>query len=138
MADAVKLNRILGIAAAIILLTSFGALAYTFIPKGDADAIRINGTDFAWTEVFADYETLAFTAAEQDFEGVSLEELVLDSGVTDPASHTYRLIGIDGYQKDVAWNDIQNGYLVLDKHRAVFPKLTQSFWVRDLATIEVV
>lgn len=138
MMEATKLNRVLGIAAAIILVTSFGALAYTFIPKGDPNAVSINGTDFSWDDMFADYGTQTFTAAEQDFEGIPLEQLLADAGVDSPESHAYRLTGIDGYQKDVTWNDIQHGYLVLDKHRAVFPNLTQSFWVRDLATIEVV
>jgi predicted Zn-dependent protease with MMP-like domain len=138
MSDAKKLNMVLAIIAAAILALSFSAFAYTQIPKGDADLVTVNGIDFAWDEVFADYEIHTFTAIEQDFEGVSLEEIVLDSSVQNPESQTYRLTGIDGYQKDVEWNDIQNGYLTLDKHRAVFPNMTQSFWVRDLASIEVV
>lgn len=138
MADAKRLNIVLGIIATLILIGSFSAFAYNQIPKGDADLVRVNGVDFAWDDIFADYETHSFTAIEQDFDGVSLEEIVLDSGVQSPESHTYRLTGLDGYQKDVEWNDIQNGYLILDKHRAVFPNMTQSFWVRDLASIEVI
>jgi len=138
MADARKLNLMLAVTAAVILIGSFGALAYTFMPQGDPDIVSINGVDYAWDDIFNDRETVTFTANDLTFEGVSLGELVLDSGVQNPESHMFRLTGIDGYQKDVAWNDIQGGYLTLEKHRAVFPSLTQSAWVRDLASIEVV
>lgn len=138
MSDAKKLNMVLAIIAVAILVLSFSAFAYTQIPKGDSDVLVVNGIDYAWDDIFADYEIHQFTAIEQDFDGVSLEEIVLDSGVQNPETHSYRLTGIDGYQKDVNWNDIQNGYLTEDSHRAVFPNMTQSFWVRDLASIEVV
>ena len=137
MADAKRLNLILAMAAAVILIVSFGALAYTFVPQGDPDMVTINGVDYAWVDIFDDYETHTFTANDLSYEGVCLEELVMDSGVQSPEAHTYRLTGQDHYQKDIGWNDIQGGYLTLEKHRAVFPGLTQSFWVRDLATIEV-
>jgi hypothetical protein len=138
MADAKRLNLILAVAAGAILIVSFGALAYTFVPLGDSDIVTINSVDFAWADIFDDYEAHGFRANDVSFEGVHLAELVLDSGVQNPEAHNYRLIGQDHYQKDVTWNDIQNGYLTLEKHRAVFPGLSQSFWVRDLASIEVV
>jgi len=138
MADARKLNMVLGIAAAVILIVSFSALAYTFVPQGDSAIVTINGVDYAWANIFDDYGTHTFTANDLSYEGVYLQELVMDSGVQSPEAHTYRLTGQDHYQKDVSWNDIQNGYLTLAKHRAVFPGLTQSFWIRDLASIEVV
>ncbi len=138
MADARRLNLILAVTAAVILIVSFSALAYTFIPAGDSDVVSINGVDYAWANIFDDYEPHSFTANDLDYEGVHLAELVMDSGVQSPEAHTYRLTGQDHYQKDVTWIDIQNGYLTLAKHRAVFPGLTQSFWVRNLASIEVV
>jgi hypothetical protein len=138
MSEAKRLNTYLAVTAAAILAVSFGAFAYTLIPQGDADSVTINGTDFSWEGIFADYGTETFTAAERDFAGVPLEGLVIDSGVQNPETHTYRLTGLDGYQKDVTWNDIQNGYLTEEEHRAVFPNMTQSFWIRDLASVEVV
>ena len=138
MADAKKLNMILAILAIAILVGSFGALAYSFIPQGDSDFVTVNGTDYAWADIFEEWDAVSFTANDADYEGIPLAALVLDSGLQNPEAWTYRLTGIDGYQKDVAWNDIQNGYLTLEEHRAVFPSLTQSAWVRDLASIEVV
>jgi hypothetical protein len=46
--------------------------------------------------------------------------------------------GSDGYQKDVSWDNMMNGYLELKEKRAVFPALTKTFWVRDTITIEVI
>lgn len=138
MADARKLNLILAVTAAVILVGSFGALAYTFIPRGDSDIVTVNGTDYAWADIFEEWDAVSFTAADADYEGIPLGTLVMDSGIQNPEAHTYRLTGIDGYQKDVTWNDILSGYLTLEKHRAVFPGLTQSAWVRDLASVEVV
>ncbi len=138
MADARRLNLILAVTAAVILVGSFGALAYTFIPQGDPEIVNINGIDYAWEDIFNDWETHTFTANDLTYEGVLIGELVLDSGVRNPEAHTYRLTGMDGYQKDAGWSDIQSGYLTPEDHRAVFPGLTQSAWVRDLASIEVI
>ena len=138
MADAKRLNLVLGIIATLILIGSFSAFAFTQIPKGDPDVVVINDVEFAWGAIFTDYYIHTFTSHGVEYDGVNLEELVLDSGVQSPETHTYRLTGLDGYQKDVSWIDIQNGYLTLDEHRARFPNMTQSFSVRDLATIEVI
>lgn len=138
MSDAKRLNFILAATAAVILTVSFGALAYTFIPEGNPDLVTICGTYYFWAEIFENWDSRAFTANDVTYEGVPLNAFLLDSGLQNPESHTYRLTGQDHYHQDVTWNDIQNGYLTLDKHRAVFPGLSQSFWVRDLASIEVI
>lgn len=139
MADAKKLNMILVALAVAILVVSFSAFAYTLVPKGDPDIIVINGLDYDWEAIFTDFETEPFTANDVAYEGVSLEDIILDAGVEDPANHSYRLTGIDGYQKDITeWDDMRSGYLTIEDHRARFPGMTQSFWVADLATIEVI
>jgi hypothetical protein len=137
MTDSKRLNLVLGAVAVTILLFSFSVYAYTLVPKGNSEILVVNGIEYDWDSVFSDFEVRTFTANDQDYQGISLEELILDSGVENPESHGYRFNGLDGYQKDVTWNDIQNGYLTLE-HRSVFPNLTQSFWVSDLASIEVI
>lgn len=137
MTDAKRLNLALGAVAIAILLLSFTAYAYNQIPKGDSEVLVVNGAEYGWDEIFSNFDTVQFTANDAEYTGISLEELILDSGVESPESHSYRFNGLDGYQKDVTWNDIREGYLTLE-HRSVFPNQTQSFWVRDLASIEVI
>jgi len=137
MTDAKRLNTLLGIVAILVLVLSFSALAYTLTPKGDASLVIVNEVDYSWDTIFSDFELESFTASEEEQHGVPVSSLLLDAGLTDPVNHTYRFTGLDGYQKDVAWQDVQNGYLVEDGHKVVFPDQTRSFWVKDLASIEV-
>jgi hypothetical protein len=140
MTDSKRLNLVLGAVAVTILVCSFTAYAYVQIPKGNPDVLVVNGAGYSWDTLFSDFETVAFTANGEERLGIPLELLILDSGVQSPESHTYSFKGLDGYtgQKDFSWTDIQNGYLIEEQHRAVFPEYTQSFWVRDLASIEVI
>ena len=140
MTDPKRLNLVLGAVAAAILVLSFTAYAYTLIPQGDSEVLVVNGVEYPWNSIFSDFEIVEFTAAGNDRAGIPLDALLLDAGVENPESHSYRFTGLDGYtgQKDFSWDDIQKGFLIEEQHRAVFPEYTQSFWVRDLASIEVI
>ena len=138
MTDAKRLNTVLGIFAVLILVLSFSAFAYTLIPQGDASLVVVNEVDYSWDAIFTDFEMTDFIASEEKYQGVLVSSILLDTGLENPESHTYRFTGLDGYQKDVTWQDVQNGYLVEDEHKVVFPNQTRSFWVKDLASIEVV
>ena len=138
MTDAKRLNSILGIVAVLVLVLSFSAFAYSLVPKGDSSLIVVNDIDYGWDAVLTDFEIVDFTASDDEFQGVLVSDILLDAGLESPESHTYRFIGLDGYQKDLTWQDVQNGYLVEDEHKVVFPDQTRSFWVKDLALIEVV
>ncbi len=138
MTDAKRLNTVLGIFAILILVLSFSAFAYSLVPKGDASLIVVNEVNYGWDAIFTDFEMELFTASGDDFQGVLVSNILLDTGLENPESHTYRFMGLDGYQKDLGWQDVQNGYLVEDEHKVVFPNQTRSFWVKNLASIEVV
>ena len=144
MTDVKRLNQILAITAVVILFVSFSAFAYSLVPRGNPNALLVNGVAYSWDEIFQDFESHSFTANELDYEGISLEDLILDAGVDNPSEHTYKLMARDPYQQEVTWTDIQGGYLVEDGHtdndyhRAIFPDKAHSFWVYDLASIEVV
>ncbi len=137
MTESKRLNLILGAVAITILLFSFSVYAYTLMPKGDSEILVVNGMEYDWDAIFSDFEVTGFEANGLQYEGIRLVDLILDADIENPESHSYRFNALDGYQKDVTWNDIQNGYLTLE-HRSVFPNMTQSFWVRDLASIEVI
>ena len=138
MTDANRLNTVLAIIAIIVLTLSFTAFAYTLVPKGDASLIVVNEIDYGWDAIFSDFESENFVANEDEYIGVPISQIILDTGLENPETFEYKFIGLDGYQKDVSWDDVQNSYLVEDEHKVVFPNMTRSFWVRDLASIEVV
>ncbi len=138
MTDAKRFNTILGVFAALILILSFSAFAYTLVPKGDASLIVVNEIDYGWDVIFSDFESEIFAASEDEYIGVPVSQVILDTSLENPETFEYKFIGLDGYQKDLTWEDVQNSYLVEDEHKVVIPHMTRSFWVKDLASIEVV
>ena len=138
MTDMRRLNIILGILAAVILVTSCATFAYTLIPQGDTTKVIVNGTEHTRNDVFTYFGTVSFEANDESYEGVRLSDIIIESGLPNAASHDFRISASDGYQKDVSWDDMVNGYLVEDEFKTVFPELTRSFWVRDVISIEVI
>ncbi len=138
MTDVKRFNMILGAIAITILVTSCAAFAYTMVPKGDTDKIIVNGVDFTWSDIENDYEIISFSVGDLDFEGVKLSEIIEDADIQDHETYQYKFTGADGYQKDVDWDDVNTGYIVLEDKKVVFTEQTKSFWVRDLVTIDIV
>ena len=69
-------------------------------------------------------------------KGIPLDCIVLSSGVVDPENHTYTLLGSDGYQKTVKWDDMQKGILTPTRSIA-FSHLSKGFWVKDVVGVQV-
>ena len=138
MTDVKRLNLILGVFAALILVSSCAVFAYSLVPRGDTTKLVVNDVEYTRNDVFTYFGTLEFEANDQMYEGVRLSDLINDAGLPNAASHRYRIIAADTYQKDVSWDDLVNGYLVEEEFKTVFPDLTKSFWVRDVVSIEVV
>jgi hypothetical protein len=133
-----RLNMILGVLAVVTLVTSCVTFAYTLIPQGDTTKVIVNDTDYTRNDIFTYFGDVSFEANEDSYEGVRLSDVIIDTGLAKPGSHQYKIIASDGYQKDVTWEDMQNGFLVEDEFKTIFPGLTRSFWVRDVISIEVV
>ena len=138
MTDMRRLNIILGILAAVILVTSCATFAYTLIPQGDTTKVIVNGTEYTRNDVFTYFGAVSFEANDESYEGVRLSDIIIESGLPNAASHDFRISASDGYQKDVSWDDMVDGYLVEEEFKTVFPELTRSFWVRDVISIEVI
>jgi len=128
----------LAVVAVLILVGSAVAFYFSLQPKGDTAKVVVNGKDYPWDSLSQRFTPVKFTAVDGEHEGIRLSDLLNDTGLQDPGSHQYRMTGSDGYQKDVSWGDMTNGYLVVKEKRTVFPGLTKSFWVSDTITIEVV
>lgn len=149
MIEIKRLNMVLGILAVIILVSSSIVFAYTLIPKGDTSKVLVNGTGYAWSEIFGGYfYTVNFEASGRDFTdsfiGVQLSDIVNDTGLSNPSGHEYTLIGSDGYQSTVNWSSMCSGYLVEDGKGitgdkiSIFQGLPQRYWVTDVVEIQVV
>ena len=105
----------------------------------DADTFMVNDKAYGWDAAFEDFEVVTLESADgTPWTGVRLSDLVTDSGVANPESHEYKLVGSDGYTKTVSWSDMENGLLTKEEKRAYFPDLPKAYYVRDLVEIEVV
>jgi len=133
-----KIKLVLAVVAATILACSATAFYFSLQPKGDTSKVVVNGKDYPWDSLSQKFTPVKFSAVDGEHEGIRLSDIVNDTGLKNPESHQYRLTGSDGYQKDVSWDNMMNGYLDLKEKKSIFPGLTKSFWVRDLITIEVV
>ena len=129
-----RTNLILAILALIILIGSLTALVHHAMRTYPTDELIVNGKAYDWGSLKRD-----FTTIEQDGRtGISLEELLIDSGVDDIGSRSFRFIGADGYQKEIPGTDIVNGMINTQDRMVILPALAKQTWVRDLVRIEVI
>ena len=74
---------------------------------------------------------------KENYSGAILSDIINVSGIKNPEIHKYTIVGSDGYQKTVEWNDMEKGILTKNK-RVIFSHLPGAFWVRDVVKIEVI
>ncbi len=109
-----------------------GALAIV-----DPNGSWSSSVELTWDGIFNDLNTTQFTSGDITYDGVELVEVLEYAGFTDLANKTYKITAVDGYQKDVGWIDIQNGYLILEDNMSVFPDLTSKYSIKNIIRIEV-
>lgn len=134
------------------------------VSAGDGVTIEVRLMEYdAVVDTSISFELSDMPANDFDGEtGVPLTEFVPlqlipmnDGGTPDDASddtdrrdlYAYRIIGADGYNvhdakgyDDQRWNELQNGYIGLDSHRANFDEslgLAGSYRVTEVAAIEI-
>jgi hypothetical protein len=105
---------------------------------GDDDTIiTINGKEYTVHDIFEDFQTETVTGSDEiSYEGVSLEDLLIDAGVTDIDQWQYEISGLDGYVKEVTHLNIKEGILIEEEVRTVFPDLPGKYRVKDVVNIE--
>jgi hypothetical protein len=128
------MNIFLGVIAALILLGSLGALVYNALNTRGSTVLEVNGKEYEWETLYDDFEIMTVDG----HEGVSVKNVIIDSGISEPEGKSFRFKGSDGYQKEVPWDDVRTGLLNKDDKKVIFPDLAKAFWVRDLVEIEVV
>jgi hypothetical protein len=127
-------DRFLPVIALIILVIASISSVYVYTTQANTETILINGQHYTSDQLFSFTKPRAF--ADLNYSGIALDDLVTKTGVKNPESHTYTIIGSDGYQKTVTWMNMKNG--LLTKNRvSVFSDLPKAFRVKDVVTIEV-
>jgi len=124
-------NKWIPIIAAIVLLVGIGTSVYAFIQQNNTGSIAIGGTTYAAKEIMG----MGSERTVEDYSGVALDELVINAGISQPETKEYTLVGSDGYQKTVTWDNMQNGLLTPDL-MSVFSDLAKAFRVKDIVEIK--
>ena len=129
-----KKKFIPAIALIILLLGSVSSI-YVYATQANESTISINGQQYTIDQLFFIAEPQSFDSL--NFSGIALDDLVLKTGIGCPDCHKYTVIGADGYQKTVDWEDMQNGLLTHEK-MVVFSDLPKAFRVKNIVKIEVI
>jgi len=127
-------DRFIPIIALTILVVASISSVYVYTTQANTNTILINGQHYTIDQLFSFTKTRAF--ADLNYSGIALDDLVIKTGVKNPESHTYTIIGSDGYQKTVTWENMKNGLLTKNRE-SVFSDLPKAFRVKDVVTIEV-
>ncbi len=135
VAKGMSMDRRLGIIAVLVLVFSLSALVYGILNMREAgDTVTINGVDYEWRGLEENFTVVKLNG----HRGVMLSDLINDTGLEDPESHQYAIVGADGYRKTVDWNDMLNGVLKIDGKEVYFTTRVKQYFVRDIVEIEVV
>ena len=127
-------DRLLPIFALLILLIGSVSSIYVYATQATTNTLLVNGQHYTMDQLFSLTKPRTFN--ESQYSGISLDDLMLKTGVSHPEQHTYTLKGVDGYEKTVTWENMKNGLLTKESE-SVFLDLPKAFRVKDIITIEV-
>jgi len=129
-------EKLLPIFALLVLLVACTSSVYVYATSTNSPTISINGARYTIDQVFRIGTQKSFEVDGVTYSGVGLDDFIKKTGVTAPENHEYTLIGADGYQKTVKWENMKNGLITKEKN-SVFSDLPKAFRVKDLVAIEV-
>lgn len=128
-------NKLIPLFAIVVLLLGTSSSLYVHATqREDRETITIGDEVFTFEQLFQICQQKELE--ELGYSGVALDDMILKAGVPSPENHEYTIIGADGYQKTVTWDNLRNGVLTEEK-RVVFSDLPKAFRVRDVVKIEV-
>ncbi len=127
-------KRFLILLVAILIVIGVGSTLYVTLFKGTekTEGLLVGETEFSLNELF---DTSELTTVEE-YQGVSLAEIINKAGIENPEAQEYTIIAEDGYQKTVEWESIQEGIFTSEK-RVVFSDLPQQYWIKNTTKIEI-
>lgn len=126
-------EKLIPIFAFIVILIGSLSTIYTFVSQANSDFIEIDGQEYTIDQLFLLGKEKTF----ETYSGVALDDIIINIGVINPSNREYNIIGSDGYQKTVKWENIENGFLTFDGI-SIFSDLQKAFRVRDIVKIEVI
>ena len=91
-------EKILPIFAMVVLLIGISSAIYVHANQINKDTITINGSEYSIDEVFSIAEPKTIETDEGVKTGVSLEDLLIKTGVSCTRCNDYTFKGKDGYQ----------------------------------------
>lgn len=127
-------DRFLPIIALCVLAIASISSIYVYTTQATTETILINGHHYTIDQLFTITKPRTFT--DLNYSGIALDDLVVQTGVKNPEIHTYTIIGSDGYEKTVTWENMRNGVLTHNR-MVVFSDLPKAFRVKDVVIIEV-
>ncbi len=130
-------EKLIPIFAFVVLLIGGLSSIYVYALQSDSEFININGTDYTIDQLFFMGKQKTVKSSSELFSGISLDDLILKTGVSNPETHEYTIIASDGYQKTVKWENMKNGILTKDG-KSIFSDLPKSYRVIDIIKIEVI
>ena len=125
-------DKLLPVFALLVLLLGSISTAYVYTTTSDSEIISINEKEYSLDQLLL----LAEERTIEEYHGASLDQIIEKSGVVSLETHDYTLIGADGYQKTVQWNNLKNG-IITEEGQIIFSDLPKAFWVKDIVEIKV-
>lgn len=127
---------IIPLLALIIIIMGGISTAYVYATQIDKETITLNEQEYTIDQIFYIGKTKTIQTIDGDKTGISLEDLILKSGVGCPSCHKYTIKAKDGYEKTVDWDIMKTG-IITDFKKVFFPNTAKAFWVSDVVEIEV-
>ena len=128
-------EKLIPLAAIMVILIGASSSAYVYATQTTTDNITINGQQYTIDQIFYIAELRTFDSL--NFSGVALDDLIIKTGIGCLECHEYTIIGDDGYQKTVTWENMQDGILTKDG-MTVFSDLPKAYRVNNIVKIEVI
>jgi len=128
-------EKFIPLAAMIVILIGAGSSAYVYATQTTTDNITINDLQYTIDQIFYIAELRTFDSL--NFSGVALDDLIIKTGIECLECHEYTIVGDDGYQKTVTWENMKDGILTKDG-MTVFSDLPKTYRVKNIVKIEVI
>ncbi len=125
-------KKLISIFAIIVILVGIGSSVYVNAAQVDSKHINVNGQDYTIDQLFDISEEKTY----ETYFGIALDDLMVKTGVENPEEHEYTIIGQDGYQQTVKWENMINGLLTKDG-KSIFTDLPKAFRVKEIVEIKV-
>lgn len=120
----------------MVLIVTATSMACFGSDDDDGPTIMINGKEYTIDEIFTKFKDVTITSGDQQYTGISLGDLLNDTGLSSPGNDQYAIIAADGWTKNVTWTDVRMGILVKDQTMTAFPHLPGKYRVKDVIEIK--